>query len=248
VRSPSGYGAVWAERSVRRLLVASLAGRVAFSMLPLGVVVFATEATGSTAAPGALVAAFLLTSTLAPVRGRIVDRCGPPALVAFAAACAAGLLGLWLAGVAGAPVGVLLVLGALTGAAVPPLGPFTRAVWGAALRGRGERLQRVYALDSAGEEAALIVAPLLVAAITWKWCHDLRAADARHRAAELERPQRHEPPAEPPRPSPLRERMKGAAGAAEGAAVLGALAVAGRWLRGKGGGTDRAGSGPKTAR
>jgi MFS family permease len=165
VRSPSGYGAVWAERSVRRLLVASLAGRVAFSMLPLGVVVFATEATGSTAAPGALVAAFLLTSTLAPVRGRIVDRCGPPALVAFAAACAAGLLGLWLAGVAGAPVGVLLVLGALTGAAVPPLGPFTRAVWGAALRGRGERLQRVYALDSAGEEAALIVAPLVVAAL-----------------------------------------------------------------------------------
>jgi MFS family permease len=165
VRARSGYGAVWAERSVRRLLVASLAGRVAFSMLPLGVVLFATEATGSTAAPGALVAAFLLTSTLAPVRGRIVDRRGPPALVAFAAACSAGLVALWAAGVADAPVGVLLVLGALTGAAVPPLGPFTRAVWSAALRGRGERLRRVYALDSAGEEAALIVAPLIVAAL-----------------------------------------------------------------------------------
>ena len=34
---------------------------------------------------------------------------------------------------------------------------------GLALRERGERLQRTYALDSAGEEAALIVSPLAVA-------------------------------------------------------------------------------------
>jgi hypothetical protein len=111
------------------------------------------------------VAAFLLASTLAPLRGRVIDRRGPPALVAFAVACSAGLLVLWAAGAAGAPAVTLLALGALTGAVVPPLGPFTRAVWGAALRGRGERLQYVYALDSAGEEAALIVAPLIVAAI-----------------------------------------------------------------------------------
>jgi hypothetical protein len=156
---------VWAERPVRRLLVASLSGRVAFSMLPLGVVLFATDATHSTATTGALVAAFLLASTLAPVRGRVVDRLGPPALVAFAAACSAGLIALWAAGAAGAPAAALLAIGALTGAVVPPLGPFTRAVWGASLRGRGERLRHVYALDSAGEEAALIVAPLIVAAI-----------------------------------------------------------------------------------
>jgi hypothetical protein len=160
-----GYGTVWAERPVRRLLVASLGGRVAFSMLPLGVVLFATDVTGSSVATGALVAAFLLASTLAPVRGRIVDRRGPPALVAFATACSAGLIALWAAGAGGAPPVLLVALGALTGALVPPLGPFTRAVWGASLRGRGERLQHVYALDSAGEEAALIVAPLIVAAI-----------------------------------------------------------------------------------
>jgi predicted MFS family arabinose efflux permease len=53
----------------------------------------------------------------------------------------------------------------VVGAAVPPLGAYTRAVWGEALRGRGELLQRTYALDAAGEEATLIVAPLVVAGI-----------------------------------------------------------------------------------
>jgi MFS family permease len=160
-----GYGTVWAERPVRRLLVASLAGRVAFSMLPLGVVLFATDATGSSATTGALIAAFLLASTLGPLRGRVVDRRGPPALIGFALACAAGLVALWAAGAGGASPVLLLALGALCGAVLPPLGPFTRAVWGASLRGRGTRLQHVYALDSAGEEAALIIAPLIVAAI-----------------------------------------------------------------------------------
>ena len=57
---------------------------------------------------------------------------------------------------------VLVALSALAGLVLPPLGPFTRAAWAASLRDR--TLERAFALDSAGEEAALIVAPLLVAA------------------------------------------------------------------------------------
>src|SRR5918999_879864 len=56
-----------------------------------------------------------------------------------------------------------MLLGALAGLVVPPLGPFTRAALGRALRERGERLQRAYGLDTAGEESALIVAPLIIA-------------------------------------------------------------------------------------
>src|SRR3954463_6520889 len=52
-------------------------------MLPLGGVLFAV--TRSTATAGVLVAAFVLASAPAPLRGRIVDRRGPPALAAFAA-------------------------------------------------------------------------------------------------------------------------------------------------------------------
>ncbi len=161
MRADGGYSAVLRERGVRQLLVASLAGRLAFSMLPLGLVLFATSQTRSSATAGALVAAFSLTSALAPIRGRIVDRRGPTALVGFAAVCAGAIVALALA--AAAPAPALVALGLVAGAAVPPLGPFTRAVWGAALP--PEQLQRVFALDSAGEEAALIVAPLLVGLI-----------------------------------------------------------------------------------
>jgi predicted MFS family arabinose efflux permease len=165
VRDFGGYGRVWSERPVRRLLVASLAGRVAFSMLPLGLVLFASAETGSTATAGALIAAFGVASAAAPVRGRIVDRRGPPALIGFGAVCAAGLVALYAAGEANAPAAALCAIGGVVGAAVPPLGAYTRAVWGEALRGRGEQLQRTYALDAAGEEATLIVAPLMVAGI-----------------------------------------------------------------------------------
>jgi hypothetical protein len=165
VQDFGGYGRVWAERPVRRLLVASLAGRVAFSMLPLGLVLFASAETGSTATAGALIAAFGVASAAAPVRGRIVDRRGPPALIGFGAVCAAGLVALYAAGEANAPAAALCAIGGVVGAAVPPLGAYTRAVWGEALHGRGELLQRTYALDAAGEEATLIVAPLVVAGI-----------------------------------------------------------------------------------
>jgi MFS family permease len=145
---------------VRRLLAASLGGRLAFTMLPLGFVLFTAAETGSAATAGVLVAAFSVTSALAPARGRIVDRNGPPALMAFALACAALIAALVAAGVANAPAALLVIIGGLAGLAVPPLGPFTRAVWGSAV---GQRLQRVLALDSAGEEGADIVAPLVVA-------------------------------------------------------------------------------------
>ena len=125
---------------IRRLLLASLAGRVAFSMLPLGFVLFAVAETGSTATSGAMVAAFVLASSLAPARGRIVDRYGPRALAAFALACAAGIAALVLAAPPARRAACSSPCARWPGSSLPPLGPFTRAVWGLALRDRSERL------------------------------------------------------------------------------------------------------------
>jgi hypothetical protein len=60
---------------------------------------------------------------------------------------------------------VLVALSALAGLVLPPLGAYTRAVLGLALRERDVVRRRAFALDSAGEEGALIVAPLIVALV-----------------------------------------------------------------------------------
>jgi MFS family permease len=132
---------------------------VGFLMLPLGLIFLA----GSAGKAGALIAAFSVTSALAPARGRVVDRIGPKALTVFALACAGSAWALVGASTAGAPTAALVALSALVGLVAPPLGPFTRAAYGRTLRGRGDLLQRTFGLDSAGEEAAVVFAPLLAA-------------------------------------------------------------------------------------
>ncbi|MBE2316382.1 hypothetical protein DVA67_010370 [Solirubrobacter sp. CPCC 204708] len=156
-----GYGAVLAKRPIRDLLLASLCGRFAFNALGLGFVLFATAETGSIAITGALVATFAITTAFAPVRGRIVDRHGPGALAALAAACSASVALVVVAGALDGPSWAFVALAGLAGLFAPPLGPFARSVW-SGLADEGELQQRVHALDAAGEEAALIVSPLLV--------------------------------------------------------------------------------------
>jgi MFS family permease len=157
-----GYGDVLAVRPIRSLLLASLCGRFAFNALGLGFVLFATDRTGSIAVTGGLIAAFAIATAFAPARGRLVDRHGPGALAALAAACSACVGLLVVFGTADAPPWVFVCLAGAAGLFAPPLGPYARSVW-SGLPARGELQQRVHALDAAGEEAALIVSPLLVA-------------------------------------------------------------------------------------
>jgi predicted MFS family arabinose efflux permease len=146
---------------VRRLLAVSVGGRIAFSMLPLGVVLFARESTGSIAVAGAASGAWGLTSALHPVRGRLVDRYGPAALALLSIAFAYALAVLIVVGLAvGTPAAVIVVAAAM-GLFAPPIGPTTRAAW-AARFGDGDELQRAYAADSTLEEVALVAGPLLV--------------------------------------------------------------------------------------
>ncbi len=77
--------------------------------------------------------------------------------------------------------------------------------------------------------------PFVIAAITWKWCHDLLAADAR-RHPDASAPDRTPPAPHGPadrrrddRPGPVRHAF----GAATGAALLAGLVAVGRRLRGR---------------
>jgi hypothetical protein len=161
----SAYAALLRDRGLRRLLAGSQAGRLGTSMLPLSLVLFGTQVGGSAGAGGAALAGFLVTGAFHPVRARLVDRGGGRALAGFVVAFAALLAVVaTLGSVVSAPA-PLIAASALAGAFAPPLGPYTRAALGAALRGRPDSLQRAYALDSAGEESSLVLGPLLVGGI-----------------------------------------------------------------------------------
>ena len=92
-----------------------------------------------------------------------MDRHGARALTGFALACGVSTWALVAASLAAAPTVALVALSALVGLVAPPLGPFTRAAYGRMLRDRQDLLQRSFGLDSAGEEASVIFAPLLAA-------------------------------------------------------------------------------------
>lgn len=160
----SRYAFLWGDAQIVRFLGVSIAGRLAFSMLPLGIVLFARSATGSIAAAGGAVAAFGVTSALHPLRGHLVDRYGPAVLAAFSATFGVALGALVAVGLATRSSAAVIVLTGVAGALVPPIGPFSRAVWGATFSD-SDRLQTAYAADSTLEELTLVVAPLLVGAI-----------------------------------------------------------------------------------
>jgi hypothetical protein len=162
----STYGFLWRDRRVLELLGASVGGRLCFSMLPLGIVLFSRDVSGSIAVAGAAAGAFGLTNAaLSPARGHLVDRLGWRGLaglsVAFGAALGAYLVVGLSVGTSAAVIGFAGVAGALA----PPIGAAARAVWGATFRGRESELHALYAADTTLEEATLVGGPLLVGAI-----------------------------------------------------------------------------------
>lgn len=121
-----------AGAGARRLAIASALGWLGFGALSLAIVLAVMRAAGSSSTAGVALAGFALGSgVLAPARGRLVDRYGPRrALVPFAMASGAALLGLAAAASSeGAPAWLLVATATLGGLTVPPLIASARVVW-----------------------------------------------------------------------------------------------------------------------
>src|SRR5919197_5337016 len=123
----SSYAFIWRDRNVLEFLAASMAGRLCFSMLPLAVVLFSRDVSGSIAVAGAATGAFGITSgVLAPLRGHLVDRVGWPALAAFSLAFGVALAAFVAAGLLIDARDILVFLAGVAGALVPPIGAAAR--------------------------------------------------------------------------------------------------------------------------
>lgn len=151
---------------VPALVAGSLAGRMPYGMSALALVLFVQAQRGSYAAAGLVAAAGALAAALAaPLLGRAVDRMGQtPVLLGSVALQVVAAVTLVGAGLAGAPVGVLAGLAALTGAGTPPLSPCLRGLWPVLLSDR-DAVRTALALDALLIEAVFIGGPLLVAGL-----------------------------------------------------------------------------------
>lgn len=150
---------------VAPLMATASVARAPIGIHALAIVLFVREQTGSYAIAGSVAAAFAVGVGMgSPLAGRLVDGSGPRrVLVPMACAHTAGLLGLVGLVLAGAPTGVLLLVGFTAGALIPPVSSVLRALWPTLLRAEPGLTSAAFALDGVIVELMFVVGPLVVA-------------------------------------------------------------------------------------
>jgi predicted MFS family arabinose efflux permease len=153
--------AVLRRPGVALLLAINLLSRIPAAGSGILLVVHAHALTGSYASAGAVAAANALAmAAVAPALGGIVDRRGQTAVL-VGAAVASGAAFLALAALPhAAPLGALVVLAAIAGAAQPPTGACLRTLWPDVLDHDEEAVHSAFAVEAAMIEITYITGPL----------------------------------------------------------------------------------------
>jgi predicted MFS family arabinose efflux permease len=151
-------------RPVLRLFCIAIVARTPYAATGLLLIVRTKELTGSYAASGLVAgAASVALALVSPAVGRLVDRDGQTTVLRVAVVLnASALTGFGLLP-HGTPLGLLVGCAALSGAATPPIGACLRTLYPTLVE--GERLHRVFAIESATLEVTYILGPLLMLAI-----------------------------------------------------------------------------------
>jgi predicted MFS family arabinose efflux permease len=160
------YAAILRTPGVAMIVLATLIGRLPIGISGLAILLYVEEVSDSFAAAGLCAGALALGSAAgAPFQGRLVDRRGVGMLLPLAIAHATGLVAIWLAGEAGAPVAVLAAASLAAGVAIPPVSSVLRSRWQYLLPGRPELLAGAFALDSVMIELIFVTGPLLTTVV-----------------------------------------------------------------------------------
>ncbi len=154
---------------VARVVVFALIGRLPFGTLPLSMVLLMRHEHYDYGQVGAVLATEALSVGVTAVFvGRLVDRIGHARVLITTGTITAVAICLQAAAMAsGASVALLIVLGVVQGATVPPISPSMRALWRELIP--DHRLDTAYAFDSVALELAFIVGPLLAAGLATAW-------------------------------------------------------------------------------
>jgi len=165
----SRYLEVLRAPGVARVAAFALLGRLPFGTLPLSMVLLMRHEHYPYGQIGAVVATeALAVGGTAVFTGRLVDRMGHARVLITTGTITAIAICLQGAAMAsGASVALLVALGTVQGATVPPISPSMRALWKQLVP--DERLDTAYAFDSVALELAFIVGPLLAAGLATAW-------------------------------------------------------------------------------
>jgi MFS family permease len=160
------YANILRVPGVAPVVVATVIGRLPIGITGLAILLYVQDVQGSFAAAGVCAGALALGSAAgAPLQGRLVDRRGDGVLLPVALVHALGLVLVWILGAGGAPVALLALVCALTGAALPPLSSVLRSRWPYLLAERPELVPGAYALDSVMIELIFVTGPLITTAL-----------------------------------------------------------------------------------
>ncbi|MGW3495213.1 MFS transporter [Streptomyces sp. NPDC001020] len=160
------YRTALAHPGATRVTVAAFACRMLAGMVSLALLLFAEDATGSYAQAGLVSGAYAVALAFAsPMWGRIADRRGPRAALAWSTSLQSLFFGLFvLAAVTSAWLPLLVPTAFLAGAATPPASAVSNAVFMAVVPGEDDR-RSLFALSGLMTEGVFVVGPLLVAGI-----------------------------------------------------------------------------------
>lgn len=151
------YVALVKVPGVLNVTASQLFARLPLGMLSLAILLHVQERTGSYATAGVVVACMSVGEALAmPVTARLTGRLGMVPTLSVAAVLN-GLSMLALAFAGSAPA-VLMVLGLLIGASVPPLMPVVRALYPQLVPREGVRA--LFALDTTAQELIWVIGPV----------------------------------------------------------------------------------------
>lgn len=148
------------------ILVAFL-GRIPLAMSQLGTLMVVSNATGSYGIGGAAAGALALVNAFgAPFAGSLSDRIGQRPVVAIQSI--AGALGLvsivWISSLHVHP-GVIVLVAAFAGLAIPQIGPLARVRWSPIVSDREDShrlIDAAFSYEGAADEASFVLGPTLV--------------------------------------------------------------------------------------
>ena len=160
------YAAFFRLPDVTRMLAMAVIARMPIGTVTLALLLHVRVLTGSFAAAGAAVGAYLAASAAtAPLIGRWIDRRGArTALIIMGIGSPCALLVLWLAGPLALPPSTLWLIAALAGATAPPITVLTRTMWRHRFSDADAR-KTAFALDSVLVELAFTFGPMVIAVL-----------------------------------------------------------------------------------